>query len=903
MKEVENQFIQINEYTPYRVTQKHQGRRIIHYPFRPDISGKTATNCPKTLTISIKIPSPDLVIRSLDAVFQCAVQVESKHAEITDNLFFETLNFAICNNPERIFYSISVVLNGRQFDARPSEFSDILEACFINRVASYEPNSESFAFAAATRPSVQTDLSIVENKGFSARRRKFLGAVKKGTVDSRKISFELVVPVAVGPFITRVLKEERKISNVPFVRDMLITLRLRDSFEKYLFDSSNKYESEYLKLITSSPSNVVVSHGNVVWDRTHKPFIFADNIALSFERNGYISVDLLKMPSFDNSRYLINAGLRFEKYSSTSVDLQTVIAEGSVKQIINGIRLNKCPSYIIIYADIGWSDIAQEKYGNVLKFLKVQNIQIRVDRKEFTFPINCSERDLYNITQQNTSRNLSFDEYSNHLPLVVLKCEDLEGILPESEKRLTTVSIAAEVSPTQKAKQYFFDTSVRSTVQRTYDPMHFNSHKQAIAPQYVSGNPDRVVHSQMSSIFFTGALELPELAAEVVSHAKFKDTYTPLIVDSAFTLTLDAKYRHPHNTLAIALGTRTEITTAVDDQATSTAIILNDAARYSVGDKITFEGSEEIMDITGKNGNTLDVTRGYGGTTLSAVDQNTPLKKEPVVLNAAPKHIVGDLIYFVGKNEKMKINAINGVTLTVQRAQDSAAEAVASGTQLHSGYDLNLRNTKEQLALFLEDVHHGSGTITLKPAGDKQAAFAQFFLAVQARIARVMISIVAIMHGGTKAGRTHASLQKVENKHEYLIKLPTTGMQNAFETGFTVDATISNLHDYINSIQCSLLPTMEPIRESDRELSFVLAHGLQNELIQVGQSTTFNIVPYTAQGAESEKKIMGTHMTRLQDVISYNDMFLITLQDTKNFQLTTTGMNPVRLDFHKLENI
>ena len=58
------------------------------------------------------------------------------------------------------------------------------------------------------------------------------------------------------------------------------------------------------------------------------------------------------------------------------------------------------------------------------------------------------------------------------------------------------------------------------------------------------------------------------------------------------------------------------------DPAADTDFVVDNGSRFRIGDQIQVEGSEELMLITGINGDTLTVVRGYAGTTPEDLADN-----------------------------------------------------------------------------------------------------------------------------------------------------------------------------------------------------------------------------------------------------------------------------------------
>ncbi|MCC7407116.1 MAG: DUF5309 family protein, partial [Phycisphaeraceae bacterium] len=65
---------------------------------------------------------------------------------------------------------------------------------------------------------------------------------------------------------------------------------------------------------------------------------------------------------------------------------------------------------------------------------------------------------------------------------------------------------------------------------------------------------------------------------------------------------------------------------SISNGLTETAFDVAHGSRFRVGDQVQAEGSHEVMLVTGVSTNTLTVTRGYGGTTASAITNGKVLR-------------------------------------------------------------------------------------------------------------------------------------------------------------------------------------------------------------------------------------------------------------------------------------
>lgn len=115
---------------------------------------------------------------------------------------------------------------------------------------------------------------------------------------------------------------------------------------------------------------------------------------------------------------------------------------------------------------------------------------------------------------------------------------------------------------------------------------------------------------------YSAGTSLPELAEDVSDIVGIVSPYETLLLD-ALGDPLKAAMSTYHEWLEDGLLPNKD---AVNDNTftdpdVDTDFVVEHGERFQVGDEIQIEGSEELMLVTGVNGDTLTVVRGYGGTT------------------------------------------------------------------------------------------------------------------------------------------------------------------------------------------------------------------------------------------------------------------------------------------------
>jgi len=122
---------------------------------------------------------------------------------------------------------------------------------------------------------------------------------------------------------------------------------------------------------------------------------------------------------------------------------------------------------------------------------------------------------------------------------------------------------------------------------------------------------------------YSAGANLPELAEDVSDLIGIISPYETPLLDALGDPMREATSTH-HEWLEDELLANKDAVndnTFIDPDA-DTDFVVDNGSRFRVGDQIQVEGSEELMLVTGANGNSLSVTRGYAGTTAEDLADN-----------------------------------------------------------------------------------------------------------------------------------------------------------------------------------------------------------------------------------------------------------------------------------------
>ena len=125
---------------------------------------------------------------------------------------------------------------------------------------------------------------------------------------------------------------------------------------------------------------------------------------------------------------------------------------------------------------------------------------------------------------------------------------------------------------------------------------------------------------------YSAGTALPELAEDVSDLIGIVSPYETPLLDALGDPLREATSTH-HEWLEDELLPNKDAINdnTFSDPATDTSFDVDNGSRFRVGDQIQVEGSEELMLVTGINGDTLTVVRGYAGTTAEDLADNKVL--------------------------------------------------------------------------------------------------------------------------------------------------------------------------------------------------------------------------------------------------------------------------------------
>jgi hypothetical protein len=122
---------------------------------------------------------------------------------------------------------------------------------------------------------------------------------------------------------------------------------------------------------------------------------------------------------------------------------------------------------------------------------------------------------------------------------------------------------------------------------------------------------------------YSAGTTLPELAEDVSDLIGIISPYETPLLDALGDPMREATSTHHEWLEDELLPNKDAINDSTyTDPSSDTDFVVDDGSRFRVGDQIQVEGSEELMLVTGINGDTLTVVRGYAGTTAENLADN-----------------------------------------------------------------------------------------------------------------------------------------------------------------------------------------------------------------------------------------------------------------------------------------
>jgi len=122
---------------------------------------------------------------------------------------------------------------------------------------------------------------------------------------------------------------------------------------------------------------------------------------------------------------------------------------------------------------------------------------------------------------------------------------------------------------------------------------------------------------------YSAGTTLPELAEDVSDLVGIISPYETPLLDALGDPLREATSTH-HEWLEDELLPNKDAINddTYSDPGSDTDFVVDHGSRFRVGDQVQVEGSEELMLVTGVNGDTLTVVRGYAGTTAEDLADN-----------------------------------------------------------------------------------------------------------------------------------------------------------------------------------------------------------------------------------------------------------------------------------------
>ena len=122
---------------------------------------------------------------------------------------------------------------------------------------------------------------------------------------------------------------------------------------------------------------------------------------------------------------------------------------------------------------------------------------------------------------------------------------------------------------------------------------------------------------------YSAGTTLPELAEDVSDLIGIISPYETPLLDALGDPMREAMSTHHEWLEDELLPNKDAINDSTfTDPAADTDFVVDNGSRFRIGDQIQVEGSEELMLVTGINGDTLTVVRGYAGTTPEDLADN-----------------------------------------------------------------------------------------------------------------------------------------------------------------------------------------------------------------------------------------------------------------------------------------
>jgi hypothetical protein len=209
---------------------------------------------------------------------------------------------------------------------------------------------------------------------------------------------------------------------------------------------------------------------------------------------------------------------------------------------------------------------------------------------------------------------------------------------------------------------------------------------------------------------YSAGTTLPELAEDVSDLIGIISPYETPLLDALGDPMREATSTHHEWLEDELLPNKDAINDSTfTDPATDTDFVADNGSRFRVGDQIQVEGSEELMLVTGINGDTLTVIRGYAGTTAEDLADNQVIN---ILGNAALEGADKPGARFTNRGRYSNYTQIFTATLEV-----SGTDMAASQLGLADEMDYHKQERLRELLRDLENTVINGGQPASNPEG------------------------------------------------------------------------------------------------------------------------------------------------------------------------------------------
>jgi len=209
---------------------------------------------------------------------------------------------------------------------------------------------------------------------------------------------------------------------------------------------------------------------------------------------------------------------------------------------------------------------------------------------------------------------------------------------------------------------------------------------------------------------YSAGTTLPELAEDVSDLIGIISPYETPLLDALGDPMREATSTHHEWLEDELLPNKDAINDSTfTDPAADTDFVVDNGSRFRVGDQIQVEGSEELMLVTGINGDTLTVIRSYAGTTAEDLADNQVIN---ILGNAALEGADKPGARFTNRSRCGNYTQIFTVTVEV-----SGTDIAASQLGLANEMDYQKQERLRELLRDLENTVINGGQPTSNPEG------------------------------------------------------------------------------------------------------------------------------------------------------------------------------------------